>query len=264
MLQRRKHSGNTLSYILGDSYLLYIGYESVTPNKKITLNMGKSIEEILKQMDFERNKKINEQQSALDEINNQRDIARKDLNNRMKMYENLSGSKDTLSPPVPGPPAPGPTSSPTTILQYMNYSQGAYVSWDEITYDYDPTLPNYSYTNDFIDTLTAVQVPTPAILTAVQIGNIVTSIGNLAFNNCFNLASVTFASISTLTSIGGNAFSDCPLLTSIAIPTSVTSIGVNAFLNSGLTTVTIANGQLGIPSPAVGVSFFGVTVSTIL
>ena len=95
--------------------------------------------------------------------------------------------------------------------------------------------------NDFIDTLTAVQVPTPAILTAVQIGNIVTSIGNLAFNNCFNLASVTFASISTLT-----------------------SIGVNAFLNSGLTTVTIANGQLGIPSPAVGVSFFGVTVSTIL
>jgi hypothetical protein len=75
---------------------------------------------------------------------------------------------------------------------------------------------------------------------------------------------VTFASISTLTSIGGNAFSDCPALTSIAIPTSVTSIGANAFLNSGLTTVTIANGQLGIPSPAVGVSFFGVTVNTIL
>ena len=226
--------------------------------------MGKSIEEILKQMDFERDKRINEQQSILDEINNQRDIARKDLNNRMRMYENLSGSKGTLSPPDPEPPVPGPTSSPLTILQYMNFSQGAYVSWDEITYNYDPTLPNYSYTNDLIDVITSVQVPTPAILTAVQIGNLVTTIGNLAFYNCFQLVSVTFASISTLTSIGDNAFSDCSQLTSIAIPTSVTSIGTNAFSGcSSLTTVTIANGQLlGIPSPAVGVSFFGVTVTT--
>jgi len=32
-----------------------------------------------------------------------------------------------------------------------------------------------------------------------------------------------------------------------------------------LTTVTIANGQLvGIPSPSSGVSFFGVTVTTVL
>ena len=226
--------------------------------------MSKSIEEILKQMNFERNQSIKKEQLRLNEINNQRDIARKDLNNRMRMYENLSGSKGTLSPD-PEPPAPGPTSSPLTILQYMNFSQGAYVSWDEMTFNYDPTLPNYSYTNDLIDIITSVQVPTPAILTAVQIGNLVTTIGNLAFYNCFQLVSVTFASISTLTSIGDNAFSDCSQLTSIAIPTSVTSIGTNAFYNcSSLTTVTIANGQFGISSPAVGVSFFGATVSTIL
>ena len=226
--------------------------------------MGKSIEEILKQMYFERDKRINEQQSILDEINNQRDIARKDLNNRMRMYENLSGSKGTLSPPDPEPPAPGPTSSPLTILQYMNFSQGAYVSWDENTFTLDPTLPNYSYTLDINPFIPSVQVPTPAILTAVQIGNLVTTIGNLAFYNCFQLVSVTFASISVVTSIGSNAFSDCSQLTSIAIPTSVTSIGTNAFSGcSSLTTVTIANGQLaGIPSPAVGVSFFGATVTT--
>ena len=77
------------------------------------------------------------------------------------------------------------------------------------------------------------------------------------------LTSVTFASISVVTSIGNNSFADCSLLTSISIPTSVTSIANDAFQNSGLTTVTIANGQLGITSPAVGVSFFGVTVNTV-
>jgi hypothetical protein len=76
------------------------------------------------------------------------------------------------------------------------------------------------------------------------------------------LASVTFASISTVASIGSNAFSNCSALTSIAIPTSVTSIAANAFATSGLTTVTIANGQLGITSPGLGVSFFGAIVNT--
>jgi hypothetical protein len=53
-------------------------------------------------------------------------------------------------------------------------------------------------------------------------------------------------------------------LTTIAIPNSVTSIDVGAFLNSGLVIVTIAsNNPFGIPSPASGVSFFGTTVQTI-
>jgi hypothetical protein len=52
-------------------------------------------------------------------------------------------------------------------------------------------------------------------------------------------------------------------LISIAIPASVGGIAVNAFSSSGLAIVTIANLQLaGIPSPATGVSFFGVTVTT--
>jgi hypothetical protein len=55
-------------------------------------------------------------------------------------------------------------------------------------------------------------------------------------------------------------------LQTITIPSSVIQIEVNAFINTGLTTVIIANEQLmGIPSPASGVSFFGANdVQTIL
>jgi hypothetical protein len=160
---------------------------------------------------------------------------------------------------------PTPQVSPTTILEYLT-DQGAYVAWDENSFNYDPTLlpqPPYSY---ILDTyyIPTVQVPNPAALAAVQIGNLVTDIGALAFNNCALLSSVTFASISVVTSIGSNAFQNCSTLTSIAIPTSVTSIAANAFASSGLTTVTIANGQLGITSPGSGISFFGATVNTVL
>ena len=53
-------------------------------------------------------------------------------------------------------------------------------------------------------------------------------------------------------------------MTSITIPASVTLILDNAFASSGLATVIIANNQLGIPSPATGVDFFGATVTTLL
>jgi hypothetical protein len=52
-------------------------------------------------------------------------------------------------------------------------------------------------------------------------------------------------------------------LISIIIPNSVESIGVDAFAGCiNLVSVTITNGQLGIPSPAVDVFFFGTTVTT--
>jgi len=64
--------------------------------------MGKSIEEILKQMESERNQRINEEQSKLDEINNQRDIARKEWNKRMKMYESLYSNTSNSAVAVAG------------------------------------------------------------------------------------------------------------------------------------------------------------------
>jgi hypothetical protein len=99
-------------------------------------------------------------------------------------------------------------------------------------------------------------------LTSIIIPESVTSIGSSAFFQASSLTSVTFAEGSQLTSIGNSAFSDASSLTSITIPASVTSIGSGAFYGSGLKTVYIANGQLGITSPATNVNFFEETVTT--
>ena len=108
-------------------------------------------------------------------------------------------------------------------------------------------------------------------LTSVTIGNSVTSIGVLligtgAFQGCSALTSVTFTPTSTLGSIGASTFQECYGLRTTTIPNSVTYIEDNAFSDSVLNTVTIANNQLpGIPSPnSSGVAFFGVTVHTVL
>ena len=65
-----------------------------------------------------------------------------------------------------------------------------------------------------------------------------------AFSGCSGLTSITIPS--SVTSIGGAAFSDCSGLKSVEIPESVTSIGENAFFNSGLTSVTIPNSMTSI------------------
>ena len=66
----------------------------------------------------------------------------------------------------------------------------------------------------------------PAGLTEYSIPDSVTSIGECAFAECFDLTSVTIPN--SVTSIGSYAFSRCSL-TSITIPDSVTSFGNLAF-----------------------------------
>jgi len=58
-------------------------------------------------------------------------------------------------------------------------------------------------------------------------GVVVKKIGDYAFNSCASLTSITIPS--SVTSIGDDAFSYCASLTSISIPSSVTSIGYHAF-----------------------------------
>ena len=77
------------------------------------------------------------------------------------------------------------------------------------------------------------------------IPNSVTSIGDRAFKNCTNLASVTIPD--SVTSIGEGAFEDCTSLTSVTIPNSVTSIGDWAFKScTNLACVTIPNSVTSI------------------
>jgi len=66
--------------------------------------------------------------------------------------------------------------------------------------------------------------------------------GNVAIPN-----SVTYEGVTLMVrEIGGHAFSDCPELTSVNIPNSVTYIGDYAFEDcSGLTSITLGNGVTG-------------------
>ena len=69
----------------------------------------------------------------------------------------------------------------------------------------------------------------------------VTTIGQSAFM-CSNVTDVEFASGSQLTTIGQNAFNECPSLSSIDIPATVTDIGGFAFYRCpSLISVTIRN-----------------------
>ena len=76
-------------------------------------------------------------------------------------------------------------------------------------------------------------------------GYTVTSIGEFAFNDCYNLKSVTIPD--SVTSIGDCAFQNCPGLASITIPDSVTSIGNCAFFGcNNLKSVTIPDSVMFI------------------
>ena len=67
----------------------------------------------------------------------------------------------------------------------------------------------------------------------------VTEIGSSAFSCEYKLQTANLANASNLTKIGENAFHNCPLLTSITIPSNVTTIVEFAFeMCSGLKTVT--------------------------
>lgn len=84
-------------------------------------------------------------------------------------------------------------------------------------------------------------------ITAVEIRNGVTSIGNNAFQSCANLTSVTIPS--SVTYIGDCAFSGCGRLESVTIPSDVTNIGYDAFaFCSSLTDITVPSSVTSITS----------------
>ena len=136
----------------------------------------------------------------------------------------------------------GPT---LTILVY-NTTQGSSFAWSGVTFTRNTNLPNFSYSAT-ITSIPASHVPSLANLIGVTIGNIVTSIGNYAFEGCTALTSVIFTSTSTLVTIGVAAFYNCAALTSITIPSSVTTIGNSAFFGcTAFTSITIPSSVTSI------------------
>ena len=83
----------------------------------------------------------------------------------------------------------------------------------------------------------------------VEIGDGVTTIGDLAFYNCFSLSSVTIPD--GVTSIGNNTFVNCYSLYAITMPIGVTKINTGVFRNCySLSSVTIPLGITSISSQA--------------
>ncbi len=91
-------------------------------------------------------------------------------------------------------------------------------------------------------------------LTSIIIPDGVTSIGDHAFDNCYNLTSITIPE--GVTSIGYGAFSSCDNLTSITIPDSVKSIGSYAFDSCGsLVSIKVDSANIAYSSDDYGVLF---------
>jgi len=111
----------------------------------------------------------------------------------------------------------------------------ASVTYDDVTYSVT-SIGNLAFNNC-------------RYLTSVSIPNSVTSIGELAFEYCSSLTSVTMSN--SITRIEYAVFQYCTGLTSIEIPNGVTSIENRAFFNcTGLTSVTIPNSVTSIGSNA--------------
>ena len=94
-------------------------------------------------------------------------------------------------------------------------------------------------------------------LETVQIGAVdnpnLTTIGDYCFRGDTKLTSITTFDgskklPSKVTTIGDYAFRDCSSLSELALPAGLTALGMGAFTESGITTITLPNGITTVPS----------------
>lgn len=134
-----------------------------------------------------------------------------------------------------------------TIGGYAFYSCGALAS---VTLNYGLETIGDSYAFYYCP-ITSITIPSTVTflgvgtfertsLTSIAIPKSVQELRGSTFMNCEALKTVTFESVSSVSSIGENAFLGCSKLTSIVLPNSVKSIGGSAFKYcSSMTSITM-------------------------
>ncbi len=116
----------------------------------------------------------------------------------------------------------------TETLPAAEVSSGTYYG---LNWSYSAGTLNISGSGDMQDGGVYPWSSFKASVTKIVIDDFVTSIGEDAFYNMDNLASVKIGS--RITIIGESAFESCDNLSSVTIPASVTELGTNAFRECG-------------------------------
>ena len=112
-----------------------------------------------------------------------------------------------------------------------------------------------------LGSVSASDKPNPNALRRIEIGQGVTGISNVSFQNCYSLSLITIPQ--GVVSIGTYAFNACYSLCSVIIPQGVTTINSNTFQNCySLSSVTIPQGVTTISNYAFQncSSLFSVTI----
>ena len=127
----------------------------------------------------------------------------------------------------------------------ISADSGSYFTFYGGTNNYYTVLTRKATTSTSANTNSAYS----SCIRNIRLGSGITSVGNYAFQNCYNLESITIPS--SVTSIGTYAFQNCYNLCSITIPSSVTSIGDYAFYSCySLAPINIPSGVTSIGNNA--------------
>lgn len=119
---------------------------------------------------------------------------------------------------------------------------GDHLTWN-LSCDGELTISGTGDMYDYSST-TIPWYPEKDDIQSVRIGNGVTRIGNYAFYSCSALSSVTMSN--SVTAIGSYAFAYCAKIPSIIIGDHVTTIGKNAFYGCRMKTITIPSSVTSI------------------
>ncbi len=130
-----------------------------------------------------------------------------------------------------------------------------------VSINVDSNNPNYCSENGIVfnkDKTELITFPRGKTDTSYTIPSTVTSIGESAFNSCYNLTSVTIPD--GVTTIGTYAFSYCNNLKKVVIPESVNEIGYAAFNECPVTIYCVAGSYARTYAETNGIPFKGANV----